>query len=159
MILSEQVRERLRAEGTASSALVLLCCSIQDRLAAQFPDQGLVVGSLRSQRTASITSDDSLCIQMGFNGSGDSGDVDRPYTENKVACEFVSKDPEICRLMSDYIHAYADWDWYNNDGGGGTLFVYPNHPLSSSMEGYYNVSEAISADGVDAQSVNITEDE
>lgn len=75
-------------------------------------------------------------LGLDYSGSGDSGEVTDIYFYDDIET-YVSIDhlldnvPDIIRLLPDYHNDttleifinYIEYDWYNNDGGSGTLFV------------------------------------
>jgi hypothetical protein len=64
-------------------------------------------------------------ITIGYSGGGDSGDIDY--------IEFINKDGGIVKIDSDIENDVREIafnkildsvsDWYNNEGGGGTLML------------------------------------
>ncbi len=66
-------------------------------------------------------------VEVDFSGGGDSGDIDewRYYDEEKYE---IDVDDEriidiIQRIGERIIHNHYSYDWYNNEGGRGTLHM------------------------------------
>jgi hypothetical protein len=53
---------------------------------------------------------------------------------------------EWYRDIVSYFAEQANWDWYNNEGGGGTVEV-DLETGEWDVSGYYNITETESADG------------
>ena len=99
-------------------------------------------------------------IKVEYSGSGDSGGIDsislvptgciviednevdevQPYEHIELEDEFEHK---VNNLVIDKLLDDAD-DWYNNEGGGGTLYI---NTLDASYHGdhYYNVMEIVTS--------------
>lgn len=101
---------------------------------------------------------------LEFSGSGDSGDYDGStlydLAGNNVPLH-VSKDgvwvdaltPEhkaldeaLSKWFDDNSSNLIDWDWYNNEGGGGEIAI-DFSTGKVDVSGYYNVQETHDADG------------
>jgi hypothetical protein len=65
-------------------------------------------------------------ISLSFSGSGDSGNWD---DEHDNAC--------VMTLFNHLLNNVVTWDWYNNDGGGGTI-SWDLATNTINIEGYYN---------------------
>jgi hypothetical protein len=101
-------------------------------------------------------------IKFNYSGSGDNGSIDnvipvpygcieikdneiteiKPYSENKNELDSELRD-FLENKIYDKILENAD-DWYNNEGGGGTLYICT---LDGSYHGnhYYNVIEQVNS--------------
>lgn len=64
-------------------------------------------------------------IQMTYDGSGDSGNVENTSFQDKDGAEIELKEFEEKAIeLADHILAeYYTIDWYNNEGGFGTITV------------------------------------
>lgn len=112
---------------------------------------------LLTQLKAALANDPRTFMQflVEYHGSGDSGDYepaelsfikegvppDKPTWEQHgviSASELLPED--LIGLLSDFLTEKIDYDWYNNDGGGGTAYI----NLADGMfgwDGWYNVVE------------------
>ena len=79
-------------------------------------------------------------IHVSYSGCGDSGEVTEVYTAiNDKTHYFNYKDNEY-EEISDIVYDLLTYDWYNNDGGGGTVDI----NLESGeveIDAYYVVEE------------------
>lgn len=112
-------------------------------------------------------------LTIEFSGSGDSGDIDDwsveglaedqlgaleslPVTSEMLAVPGANYFAGFTGTAHELIEQYVSdssiddvsWDWCNNDGGGGTIRIYPasGHRV---IEGYYNETIQQPADGSD----------
>jgi len=71
-------------------------------------------------------------FELSYDGYGDSG------------TEYISDEyPEPVReLLQDYFNTYVNFDWYNNDGGGGHVH-WDVSTNKVEIYGYYNVTESV----------------
>lgn len=91
-----------------------------------------------------------------YSGSGDSGQVDDIFVEDPlVTKEFLEKNfapSNVCEFMecqegttywllldrwADKLVGGVGYDWYNNEGGGGTITAEPASGMIK-VDGYYN---------------------
>lgn len=81
---------------------------------------------------ASLAEKGIVEIHIGFDGSGDSGSIDDDitcYVENsdseQIPAENISD--EVKNNLSDLgyhiLYTYYNYDWYNNEGGYGTIHI------------------------------------
>lgn len=89
-----------------------------------------------------LGSDDALDIELSFSGSGDSGDWQEHHD-----------DPHVQRLFDHLLQHEVSFDWYNNDGGGGSI-TWDVVADVITIDGYWNetiqnsvATVTISADG------------
>jgi hypothetical protein len=65
-------------------------------------------------------------VEVDFSGSGDSGDIDewRYLDADNDEIDIDDKSEAIIKMIGEEIinHNYG-YDWYNNDGGRGTLYM------------------------------------
>lgn len=62
-------------------------------------------------------------VTVDFDGSGDSGEIEDPTATNKKGEEIEFTDEErntLIEFFDQYLEA-TGYDWYNNDGGYGTM--------------------------------------
>ena len=84
-------------------------------------------------------------IHIYYSGCGDSGEVTEVYahTNNKdtpgETHSFNYKDNEY-EEMSEIAYDILTYDWYNNDGGGGSIIIDLFHK-EVEVDGYYIVEE------------------
>ena len=90
-------------------------------------------------------------IDIAYSGGGDSGAIDEVKFYDKDKDE-IELDPNMEQIANDFgyhiLNNYYDVDWYNNDGGYGTIEI--NIPDQTwNIDGYVNVqtSEEASASG------------
>jgi hypothetical protein len=90
-------------------------------------------------------------IDIDYSGGGDSGAIDEVKFYDKDKDE-IKLDPNMEQIANDFgyhiLNNYYDVDWYNNDGGYGTIDI--NIPDQTwNIDGYVNVqtSEEASAAG------------
>ena len=66
-------------------------------------------------------------VEVEFSGSGDSGDIDEYRYLDKDNNEIYKIDDDssdfIQTLAEDIINNHYGYDWYNNEGGRGTLYI------------------------------------
>jgi hypothetical protein len=101
-------------------------------------------------------------IYARYSGSGDSGAIDEMYLverggvieENKDDLPQLEEDAvladienDLFELLQDKIYSIADNadDWYNNDGGGGVIFI-STEDYKYKGDHYVNVTESIHTD-------------
>ena len=82
---------------------------------------------------ALLNNDEELTIEGSFDGYGDSGTVTINHDERQV-----------CEFLEEMVENNCHFDWYNNEGGGGDITW---HLKSDKIiiNGYYNVTEAVTA--------------
>jgi hypothetical protein len=84
-------------------------------------------------------------VEIRYDGSGDSGAVeDVEFYKEKWETVDVSEDIQNqCEDLAYHILNYNyNWDWYNNDGGYGSVIIIPGDD-HISIEGYVrSVTEA-----------------
>ena len=66
-------------------------------------------------------------VEVDFSGGGDSGDIDEWRYYNEEGDEFDVDDERIIDIIQKIgeriIHNRYSHDWYNNEGGRGTLYI------------------------------------
>ena len=66
-------------------------------------------------------------IQIDFAGSGDSGNIDdKTYydADNMIVKDITDEQDSLMEDIADHIlSSHYQYDWYNNDGGGGKLTI------------------------------------
>ena len=79
-----------------------------------------------------------------YSGSGDSGSIDNVYAENTEGDHIDLDDfrDRVEEFMYEILSRKYDYDWYNNDGGSGTVYFNIN-TLEYDVHGY--VMEAVEA--------------
>jgi hypothetical protein len=77
---------------------------------------------------AILGQEDKLVLTAEFDGSGDSG-----YVHAMTGNEDVDK------FLSDAVEEYTNFDWYNNDGGGGDITWHVKED-KIIINGYYNIT-------------------
>ena len=79
-----------------------------------------IIAAMAMLKDQGITS-----FEVDFSGSGDSGDIDeRRYYNGKDEIDPNDDVIGICEQIEDVIiNNYYHYDWYNNEGGRGTLYV------------------------------------
>jgi hypothetical protein len=80
--------------------------------------------------------DHSSTLVLEFSGSGDSGSADNSFD-----------DDHLNHFMMHLMNTKVTGDWYNNDGGGGTI-TWDLHEDEILIESYYNVQEQVSFSSV-----------
>jgi hypothetical protein len=80
-------------------------------------------------------------IDIAYSGGGDSGAIDEVKFYDKDKDE-IELDPNMEQIANDFgyhiLNNYYDVDWYNNDGGYGTIEI--NIPDQTwNIDGYVNV--------------------
>jgi len=96
-------------------------------------------------------------VDFEFSGSGDSGDLqdttlwtldekgeEESFSEGTE--EHNTFENDLCTLFNDHLIDRIDWDWYNNEGGGGTIKVNFKTGAVEISGYYYSQSDA---DGVE----------
>ena len=94
-------------------------------------------------------------VEIRYDGSGDSGAVeDVEFYKEKWETVDVSEDiQEQCSDLAYHILNYHyNWDWYNNDGGYGSVIIIPGED-QVSIDGYVRevveAHESVSTDNLD----------
>lgn len=82
----------------------------------------------------------STHVEFSFSGSGDEGDMDDAYSNHGLfECEY---EEELRDWATETFSSLCKCDWYNGDGGGGTLCVrLPS--LEMTVDSYYNVYQTV----------------
>jgi hypothetical protein len=66
-------------------------------------------------------------VEVDFSGSGDSGDIDEWRYYNEEGDEFDVDNNSVVEIIkmigNQIINAHYSYDWYNNEGGRGTLHI------------------------------------
>jgi len=99
---------------------------------------------LRLRLLAEILIDDdaAVIIEVEFDGYGDRGNVHSFVLPNNEDGSLQKLEDELNQFISDLVDTHVTWDWYNNEGGGGSV----EWNLSSdkiTINGYYNQIEQI----------------
>jgi len=89
-----------------------------------------LLSDLRNE--ALLSTDPVTVFASSFDGYGDSGTV---YFISPKSMEYDLT--EVENLLSRAVDMYADWNWYNNDGGGGTI-QWDIKTDTMTIEGHYN---------------------
>jgi len=72
-------------------------------------------------------------VEIRYDGSGDSGSIDDVAEDLRGLCE---------DLGYHILNQHYQWDWYNNDGGYGTVIITPDTD-KITIDGYVReVTEA-----------------
>lgn len=67
--------------------------------------------------------------EIDFSGSGDSGDVNDTtmYRGEEYVKDHNEDEKKLDSLLNEYFHDQLSdrigWDWYNNEGGGGSVTI------------------------------------
>lgn len=79
-----------------------------------------IIAALLQLEDSGLTS-----FEVDFSGSGDSGDIDeRRYFKDNENIKPDDHIVDFCEKIENIIiDDYYSYDWYNNDGGRGTLIV------------------------------------
>jgi len=91
-----------------------------------------------------------------YSGSGDSGDLDGVYgqdsTDDNIALgDFADKARD---LMYEILTSNYSYDWYNNNGGYGTVY-FDITDMSYNVEGYVRIeSDAYESGELDINDIN-----
>jgi hypothetical protein len=85
-------------------------------------------------------------VEIRYDGSGDSGSIDDVdfYKEKWESVDDIAEDLRgLCEDLGYHIlNQHYNWDWYNNDGGYGTVIIVPGED-SITIDGYVReVTEA-----------------
>jgi len=72
-------------------------------------------------------------VVVGFDGQGDSGEIHEVEAYGKKNFHnLIDLDEKMYKQIEDYIYDVIEnnvcadgYDWYNNDGGWGTVHIYP----------------------------------
>lgn len=78
---------------------------------------------------------DEVFIELSFSGSGDSGNWDDQH-----------ENPLVQHLFNFLMEKKVNWDWYNNDGGGGSI-TWDIKENVIEISGYWNETVSTDADG------------
>jgi len=106
---------------------------------------------------ASLAEKGIVKIAIGFDGSGDSGAIEDNisyYVENDdselILSEDISSqvDDQLIELGYHILDRYYDYDWYNNEGGYGTINI-DIKDQNWDIEGFQRISdvEEVSGEG------------
>jgi|TARA_R100000084_G_scaffold101777_2_gene57031 hypothetical protein len=79
-------------------------------------------------------------IHVSYSGCGDSGEVTEVYTTIDDKTHYFNYKDNEYEEISDIVYDLLTYDWYNNDGGGGTVDI----NLESGeveIDAYYVVEE------------------
>jgi hypothetical protein len=78
-------------------------------------------------------------VEIRYDGSGDSGSIDDVdfYKEKWESVDDVAEDLRgLCEDLGYHIlNQHYQWDWYNNDGGYGTVIITPDTD-TITIDGY-----------------------
>lgn len=76
-------------------------------------------------------------IEISFDGAGDSGEIGNIIAYNKEEqveiIDFQKEEYDVLRDFSEYWLSEQNYDWYNNDGGWGTINLYPDGSIKCDM--------------------------
>ncbi len=95
-------------------------------------------------------------VEVDFSGSGDSGDIDEwRYLDNdRNEIDIDERSEEIIKkIANEIINNHYGYDWYNNEGGRGTLHINLKEK-TWDIEGVQYVEEPNSEEG---ELINILE--
>ena len=94
-------------------------------------------------------------VDVRYDGSGDSGAIEDVefYKEKWESVDVPEDIEEQCRELGYHILNYRyNWDWYNNDGGYGTVIIVPGED-SITIDGYVRqvteAGESVSIDNLE----------
>lgn len=85
-------------------------------------------------------------IQVTYEGSGDSGSIDtaRFYDHNDDEIDLDNFKDEAMDIGYHILNEHYEVDWYNNDGGYGTIHI--NLPEKNwNIDGYYRELTSVEA--------------
>lgn len=83
-------------------------------------------------------------ISAYFDGYGDSGQIyDALRPDGEYEEMYAKTNAYMCYLVENHV----DWDWYNNEGGGGEV-VWDLQSDKITINGYYNVTESVDQDEI-----------
>ena len=91
-----------------------------------------------------------------YSGSGDSGGIDSVYGHNSEDCYVDLQDFHDCveNFMYEILSTKYDYDWYNNDGGSGTVY-FDIDDLEYDIQGYVmEAREANQSGQLDIDDIN-----
>jgi hypothetical protein len=78
-------------------------------------------------------------VEIRYDGSGDSGSIDDVdfYKEKWESVDDIAEDLRgLCEDLGYHVlNQHYQWDWYNNDGGYGTVIIVPGED-SITIDGY-----------------------
>lgn len=84
-----------------------------------------------------------------YSGSGDSGGIDSVYGNNSEGDHIDLDDfqDRVEEFMYEILSTKYDYDWYNNDGGSGTVYFDIDN-LEYDVQGYVLESREAFQDGI-----------
>lgn len=88
-------------------------------------------------------------VEVDFSGSGDSGDIDewRYLDEEENEIDIDEKSTAVMKKIGEkIIDSHYSYDWYNNEGGRGTLYINLKD-RTWNIEGVQYVEEPNSEEG------------
>lgn len=91
-----------------------------------------------------------------YSGSGDSGGIDTVYAENTEGDHIDLGDfhDTVENFMYEILSTKYDYDWYNNDGGNGTVYFDIDN-LEYDVQGYVmEAREAHQSGQLDPDEIN-----
>ena len=94
-------------------------------------------------------------IEIRYDGAGDSGAIDSSFFYDAKANEIdlPEYNAEAESIGYHILERYYDVDWYNNDGGHGSIFI-DISDQTWNIDGYYRTIESVEApESGDLQSV------
>lgn len=90
-------------------------------------------------------------LQAEFSGSGDEGNLNCVHYSGKDGQEIIepSYSRKLEEALEDLFSCECTCDWYNGDGGGGTLTV-RTLDCTYDLTSYYNETNEVSNDNIEA---------
>ena len=95
-------------------------------------------------------------IELHYSGCGDSGEMTEvaAYKENDIITDYSEKGKHL-QLHDDWSEIFYDlltYDWYNNDGGGGVIYIDLEN-MNIEVDGYYNETIEVNLGNSDQQTM------
>ena len=100
-------------------------------------------------------------IELHYSGCGDSGEMTEVVAydkDNNILTDYS----EVLVKKGKDINLYDDWseicydlltyDWYNNDGGGGVIYIDLKN-MNIEVDGYYNETVEVNIDNSDQETM------
>lgn len=123
--------------------------------------QSKALKEVKEQLAPKYLKHDIITIELHYSGCGDSGEMTEVAAydkDNNILTDYS----EVLAKKGKDINLYDDWseicydlltyDWYNNDGGGGVIYIDLEN-MNIEVDGYYNETVEVNLGNSDQQTM------